>query len=120
MQSLDRRPSVTVSRVLGTLSVVSGAALIRFPRASAKVYALPAHPGLLRALGVRDIAVGCAMLSGRTARAGAAARGVSDCADLLLIASEVVRGRRVLRSALPRLAGAAALVALSVQLAARL
>jgi hypothetical protein len=98
------------------LSAASGIGLVCLPRAFGMLFGLPANLGLCRALGVRDVALGMLMLSGR-ARWGLAGRAASDVTDALIIMREARQRPRDGMSG--RLAVAALSAASAAALAAR-
>jgi hypothetical protein len=87
------RRAETLRVSLAVLSAASGIGLVCAPRAFGMLFGLPVRPGLCRALGTRDLALGVLMLSPR-ARLGLAGRAASDVADALIIAREARRRPR--------------------------
>lgn len=109
-----------LTRLLGGLSIASGLALVCTPELAARAYALPRRPELLRALGLRDVCVGLALLAPPTAPLGCTLRSWADALDAGLIANERVHGRRGAFEAGTRVAGALALSALALRLRSRI
>lgn len=107
----SRIDAVGAARILGALSIASGLALAAVPTTMAEVYALPHRTRLLRAIGVRDVAIGVALLFRKSASVGCLLRGLSDAVDTGLIASEAVHRRRSASAVALRIAGALAIVA---------
>lgn len=108
------------SRILGGLSIASGAWLLCAPRSAGRVYGLPLQEPLLRLLGLRDVGVGMLLVRPATAALGCALRAGADLADVGLIAGEISRRPRAPGVSLLRLAGALSLVALSLETGRRL
>lgn len=111
--------NTTVVRSASILSLIGGSALLIAPRATGAFFGLPTGSTMfLRALGVRDLVIGAALLSGAH-RAGLIARGVSDAFDTALIVREGVLGRTGIASTLFRAAigGTSAAVSLHTALA---
>ena len=109
------------ARLLGSLTLVSGCAMALAPIAMARAYGLPARPGLIRALGARDVLVGAALLEPSSARSATLLRGLSDALDAVLIASEARKHGAAHKAATgARFAGALGLVGLSARLYVRL
>jgi hypothetical protein len=93
VRRLRRQRAENLRVGLAVLSAASGIGLLWVPRTFGKAFGLPAHPGLCRALGLRDVALGLLMLSSRS-RVGLAGRAASDVTDGLLIAREARRRPR--------------------------
>jgi hypothetical protein len=79
--------------LLGSLSGLSGLAMLLLPRRMARIYGFPRRMALVRALGARDLWIGRVLLS-TDPRWGLAARMVSDLADFGLIALEAHAARK--------------------------
>jgi hypothetical protein len=107
-------------RVLGLLSVGSGFALLCVPGSAARLYMLPPQPPLVRALGVRDIGIGVALLTPRTAALGCSLRALADTLDLALIATEWRHRPRPFGASMLRWLGAVSLIAIAGHTRARL
>jgi len=101
---------VLAADAFAVLSVASGALLLAVPGRMARLYALPENPLLLRLMGLRDLAVGAAMLRAEDRRAATVARAFSDVVDFVLMAG---LGTRPLRETRGRMAGALASAMLS-------
>ena len=107
----------TVVRSVSVLSLLGGAGLLIAPRAAGALFGLPTESTLfLRVLGVRDLAIGGALLAGAH-RAGLIARGVSDAFDTALIVREGVRGKSSIASTVFRAAIGATSAAISLSTA---
>ena len=105
-----------VSKLFAALSVASGLALALAPDRMADLYALPRHrPRLVRALGVRDVAIGALLLRTTTERMGYRARAAADAMDVALMLREVASGRRRFASVAARVAGGVVSVALAIR-----
>jgi hypothetical protein len=102
------------ARVLGSLSVASGALLLCAPRTMAELYALPRDTKLCRMLGVRDVTIGLLLRRERWATLGFVLRACADGFDASLIADELKRKPPSAREGRLQLTGALGLVCLSV------
>lgn len=67
------------------------------PRPMARLYGLPELPLLLRALGLRDLAIGLGLVVADTWRPWMLARGAAELCDGALIAVAALSGRRTIR-----------------------
>lgn len=76
-----------LASALGWFSIGLGLAEIFAPRALGRVIGVGDHPGLMRALGAREIASGLGLLSQRGTSAWAWARVGGDAMDLALLAA---------------------------------
>jgi hypothetical protein len=79
-------------RRVGWLSLGSGLSMLAAPARMARTYGMPERPLLMRALGVRDIAIGAGIVAGRTR--WIRYRVAADVLDLTLMAVKVVTGPR--------------------------
>lgn len=79
---------------LGWFSVGLGLAELLMPGPLARFLGIPAHGGLIRACGVREIATGIGLLASRNPRPWMVARVAGDAADLALLAWAARDGAR--------------------------
>jgi hypothetical protein len=108
----------TLIRSVSALSLLGGAALVIAPKTTGAFFGLPTGSRLfLRALGVRDLAIGGALLAGMH-RQGLLARGLSDAFDTALIVREGVRGDKSILGTIVRAAigGTSAAIAIRAAL----
>ena len=75
----------TMSRALGWFSIGLGLAQLAAPRRIARTTGLPYSPALLRLIGVREIATGCAILAKPNSAPAVSARVARDAMDLALL-----------------------------------
>lgn len=107
----------TLIRSVSALSLLGGGALLIAPRATGAFFGLPTESSLfLRVLGVRDLLIGAALLSGAH-RQGLLARGLSDAFDTALIVREGVRGRSSITRTVLRAAIGATSAAIAIKAA---
>jgi hypothetical protein len=117
---LRRRFALTRDKAaffMGVASAGSGLAMIRAPFALARLYSLPRRAALVRALGARDVVIGCQLLLGDRRR-GLVARALADLTDVTLMLLER-KQRPTPRPGLGRLVGAVSSAALALALVPR-
>jgi hypothetical protein len=88
------RISDTLVTVLGVSCVASAAILAVAPGRSTDTLGLPASSGLGRALALRDVTIGAALLSRSMRSPGLVLRQMSDAFDAGLALASIARGRR--------------------------
>ena len=115
-RNLEPTGARLVSKLFAAMSVASGVALVLAPDQMADLHAFPRHrPRLVRALGVRDVAIGVLLLRTGTERMGYRARAAADAMDVALMLREVASGRRRFASVAARVAGGVLSVALAIR-----
>lgn len=108
-----RRQTIDIATgVIGAASLLSGAIALVAPRVMADLYGMPRRP--MRALGARDIAIGVFLLARRCTRPALFARGLSDAADVVLIAREATHGEHAVTLTIGRISTGALLAAFSL------
>ena len=83
----------TMSKGLAWFSLGLGAAELFAPNALSRVIGLKPNPGLMRALGMREIASGVAMLARPQSPRGPSARMAGDIMDLAVLGTAPRRRR---------------------------
>jgi uncharacterized membrane protein len=90
-ESEPRIPPQQLSNFLGWFSIGLGLAEILAPRALGRAIGVGEHPGVMRALGVREIVSGLGLLSQRGTQAWAWSRVGGDAMDLALLGAAARR-----------------------------
>ena len=104
------RMADAVVTILGVSCVASAALLAAKPRAFTDTLGMPASTELGRALALRDVMIGAALMQRSSRAPGLALRQVSDAFDAGLALASIMRGRRGL-APFVTMAGALALSA---------
>jgi hypothetical protein len=114
-RTLETNRADIVRKLFAAMSVASGVALALAPERMADLYAFPRHrPRLVRALGVRDVAIGALLFRSETEHLGYRARAAADAVDVALMLREVVSGRRRFAPLAARVAGGIVSVAVAI------
>jgi hypothetical protein len=86
---LHRGPSGRLARGLGWFSLCLGATLLAAPGTLARATGLPARNGLARLIGLREVAAGVGILTGRDPTVWMWARAAGDAMDAGLLAQRI-------------------------------